>query len=104
MNNDKWNSLGPELQKTVQDLTEKYFDQVGMGLWDKQNEAAMNGAIKQNNMEIITLPQPEADRWINLVAPVQQDYVERMTKLGFKGADILKLVQAKADQYNQEFK
>jgi TRAP-type C4-dicarboxylate transport system substrate-binding protein len=104
MNNDKWISLSPEVQKTVQELTEKYFNEVGMGLWDKQNEAAMNGGIKQNNMEIITLPQAEADRWVNLVAPVQQDYVDRMTKLGFKGQDILNQVKAKADQYNKEYK
>jgi TRAP-type C4-dicarboxylate transport system substrate-binding protein len=104
MNKDKWNALGPDVQKTVQDLTDKYFDQVGMGLWDKQNEAAMNGAIKQNNMEIINLPQAEVDRWVTLVVPVQQDYVDRMAKLGFKGQDILNQVKAKADQYNKEYK
>ncbi|PKM78840.1 MAG: ABC transporter substrate-binding protein [Firmicutes bacterium HGW-Firmicutes-15] len=104
MNNDKWNSLSPELQKTVQELTEKYFDQVGMGLWDKQNETAMSGAIKQNNMEIINLPQAEVDRWLNLVAPVQQDYVDRMAKLGFNGQDILNQVKAKAEKYNKEYK
>ncbi|MDD3363469.1 MAG: TRAP transporter substrate-binding protein [Syntrophomonas sp.] len=104
MNNDKWNSLSPEVQKTVQELTEKYFDQVGIGLWDKQNEAAMNGAIKQNNMEIISLPQAEVDHWVNLVAPVQQDYVARMNKLGFKGQDVLNQVKAMADKYNKEYK
>ncbi|MDD4802069.1 MAG: TRAP transporter substrate-binding protein [Syntrophomonas sp.] len=104
MNNDKWGSLSPEVQKTVEDITERYFEQVGMGLWDKQNEDAMNGAINQNKMEIINLPQTEVERWINLVAPVQQDYVERMTKQGLNGQDILNLVKAKADKYNMEYK
>jgi len=104
MNLDKWNSLSPENQKIVQDVTAKYYEQVGIGLWDKQDEDAMNGAIKQNKMEIITLPQDESDRWIKLIEPIQQDYVARMDKLGFKGQDTLNLVKTLADKYNQEYK
>jgi len=104
MNNDKWNSLSPEVQKAIEKVTAEYFDQVAMGLWDKQNQAAMNGAIKQNGMEIITLPQAEADKWIKLVNPVQQEFVNNMNKQGFKGQEILDQVKALADKYNQEYK
>jgi TRAP-type transport system periplasmic protein len=104
MNIDKWNSLGAANQKIVQDATQKYFEEVGIGLWDKQDANAMNGAIKQNNMQIITLPQTEADRWIKLIDPIQQDYVTRMDKLGFKGQDTLTLVKSLADKYNQQYK
>jgi len=104
MNLDKWNSLSPANQKAIQDVTQQYFEQVGMGLWDKQDADAMNGAIKQNNMEIITLTETEASRWIKLIEPIQQDYVTRMDKLGFKGQDTLTLVKTLSDKYNQEYK
>jgi TRAP-type C4-dicarboxylate transport system substrate-binding protein len=104
MNEDKWNSLSPENQQAVEKVTRQYFEQAGMGLWDKQNDAAMNGAIKDNGMEIITLSPEEADKWIQLVSPVQQDFVSRMDKQGFKGQEILDKVKALADKYNQEYK
>lgn len=104
MNNAKWNALTSETQKAIADVTQKYFDQVGMGLWDTQNEAAMQGAIKQNNMEIITLSPEEADKWIKLVNPVQQEFVTKMDKQGLKGQEILDKVKALAAKYNQEYK
>lgn len=104
MNNDKWNSLSPEVQKTIEKVTADYFEQIAIGLWDKQNQAAMNGAIKENGMQIITLPQAETERWIKLVNPVQQEFVSNMNKQGFKGQEILDQVKALADKYNQEYK
>jgi len=104
MNNDKWNSLTPEVQKAIETTTAKYFDQVGAGLWDKQDAAAMNGAIKENGMEIITLPPAETDKWVKLVNPVQQDFVTRMNDQGLKGQEILDKVKALAAKYNKEYK
>lgn len=104
MNQEKWESLGPELQQIMAEVTAQYFEQVGIGLWDKQNQEALDGAIKENGMEIITLPAAETDRWIQLVDPVQQDFVSRMDKLGFDGREILDRVKTLAEKYNQEYK
>lgn len=104
MNKDKWESLSPEQQQTITKVTEDYFNKAGMGLWDKQDEAAMNGAIKDNKMEIITLSPQEADRWIKLVEPVQKEFVANMDKQGLKGQEILDQVKALAKKYNQEYK
>ena len=102
MNEDKWNSLAPETQETITEITQKYFEEVGIGLWDQQNEAALNGAVQENNMEIITLSPAETEKWIELVEPVQQDFVQRMDKQGLNGQEILDKIEALADQYNKE--
>lgn len=104
MNKDKWDSLSPENQKIVEEVTAKFFDEVAAGLWDKQNQDAMNGAIKENQMEIITLSTEETERWIKLVEPVQADYVSRMNKIGIDGQKILDRVKELADKYNQQYK
>ena len=104
MNKDKWDSLSPDNQKVVEEVTAKFFDEVAAGLWDKQNEDAMNGAIKENQMEIITLSPAETERWIKLVEPVQADYVTRMSKIGVDGQKILDRVKELADKYNQQYK
>jgi TRAP-type C4-dicarboxylate transport system substrate-binding protein len=103
MNQQKWDSLEPDVQQAIEKVTEEYFEEVGISLWDQQNEAAKNGAIKENGMEIITLSPEEADRWITLVEPVQQDFVSRMNKQGLNGQEILDKVKALADKYNQQF-
>ncbi len=47
----------------------------------------MNGAIKEKSMEIITLPQAEADKWIkNWLSPFSKNIVPGMDKQGLKGA------------------
>ena len=104
MNKDKWDSLSPENQKIVEEVTAKFFDEVAAGLWDKQNQDAMNGAIKENQMEIITLSPAETERWIKLVEPIQADYVTRMNKIGVDGQQILDRVKELADKYNQQYK
>ncbi len=103
MNQDKWDSLSPENQKVVEEVTAKVFDEVAAGLWDKQNQDAMNGAIKENQMEIITLSSAETESWIKLVEPVQTDYVTRMSKMGVDGQKILDRVKELADKYNQQY-
>lgn len=104
MNKDKWDSLSPENQKVVEEVTAKFFDEVAAGLWDKQNQEAMNGAIKENQMEIITLSPTETKRWIKLVEPVQANYVTQMSKFGVDGQKTLDRVKELADKYNQQYK
>lgn len=104
MNQEKWDSLSPENQKVIEEVTAKFFDNVAAGLWDKQNQDALNGAIKENKMEIITLPPAETERWIELVEPIQADYVARMNKLGVDGQKTLDRVKKLADEYNRQYK
>jgi len=69
MNLDKWNSLDPETQQAIEEVNEKYFEEVATGLWDKQNESALKWAVEDNGMEIITLPEEESEKWIQKIKP-----------------------------------
>ncbi len=104
MNKAKWDSLGPENQKAVAEASQKVFQEVAMGLWDKQNEEAMKYAVDEKGMKVITLPAAEEAQWIKLVEPVQQDWVKRMDAKGLKGQETLDKVKALAEKYNQQYK
>jgi len=104
MNLDKWDSLTPDVQKAIEKVNEEYFENVAMGLWDKQNEAALKYAVDEKGMKVITLPQDEADRWIALVKPIQDDYVAKMNEKGLEGQEALDLVKELSEKYNQEYK
>lgn len=104
MNRDKWNSLPPGVQKAIEEVNEKYFKEVAMGLWDKQNEAALKWAVEETGMEVITLPEEEAKKWISLVRPIQDEFVAKISEKGLPGQEILDTVKELADKYNKEYK
>ncbi|MEL7567182.1 MAG: TRAP transporter substrate-binding protein [Dehalobacterium sp.] len=104
MNIDKWNSLSAEDQQAIEAINEQYFEQVAMSLWDKQNEAALKFAVDENGMEVINLPEEEASKWIDLVKPIQDDFVKKMDQQGLNGQEILNTVTELSEKYNAEYK
>jgi len=103
MNQKKWNSLDPKDQKAIEAVNQKFFEEVAMGLWDKQNESALKYAVNEKRMEVITLSQEEQNQWISLIKPIQDDFVAQMNQKGQPGQEILDKVKNLADQYNKEF-
>lgn len=104
MNKDKWNSLPPDVQAAIESVNQKFFDEVAIGLWDKQNESALKYAVEQNGMQVINLSPEETQRWIALTKPVQDEYVANIDKKGLNGRQTLDTVKALADKYNQQYK
>lgn len=104
MNLDKWNSLSPDTQKAIEKVNEEYFEKVAMGLWDKQNEAALKYAVDEKGMKLLTLQKEEADRWIKTIEPIQGEYVANMKTKGIEGRQVLDKVKELADKYNAEYK
>jgi len=98
MNKEKWDILDEETQKIITDVSEKYFNEVACGLWDKQNMEAMEYATGKE-MEIIKLAPDETEKWIQLIEPIQQEFVANMNKQGIEGQPILDKVKNLADKY-----
>ncbi len=101
MNLEKWNSLSPELQDSLQSVSEQVFESTAMNLWDWQNESALQWAVEETGQEIITLSEAEAARWIELVMPLQADFINSMNEKGLPGEEIIETVQSLANQYNE---
>lgn len=103
MNKDVWDSMSLENQAAIEEVNRKYFD-VASGLWDKQNEDAMQYAVEKEGMQVINLSDAEVRQWIDLVTPVQQDFVEAMKKQNLDGQEIIDTVKDLADKYNAQYK
>jgi TRAP-type C4-dicarboxylate transport system substrate-binding protein len=100
MNLDKWNSLPSDIQEKILTVNERFQAEVAAGLWDKQNEAALNWAVNEKGMEVITLSDEETLRWIKQVEPLQQ---EKISKNDLLDEEILELVKQLADKYNNMY-
>lgn len=103
MNQEKWDALPADVQQAIEEVNQEYFENVAIGLWDKQNEEAMQWAVEETDMEVITLPEEEAQRWITLVEPIQDEFVANMNEKGLEGEKIMDTVKQLSDKYNQEF-
>lgn len=103
INLDKWNAIDPEDQEAILSVNQQYFEQVGMGLWDMQNEDALAWAKEEQGMQVMTLSQEEQDKWKEILKPILDDYVANMNESGIKGQEILDTVNELADTYNAEY-
>jgi TRAP-type C4-dicarboxylate transport system substrate-binding protein len=101
MNTDKWNKISESDQKKILEINDKFFNEVAAGLWDKQNEAAYEYAVNEKGMKVIELTAAEKETWINLIKPVQDDFIKKMDGQGLNGRDILDKVLALSDKYNK---
>ena len=97
-NQDTWDSMPQELQDKVTAATEKFHEEVGIGLWDMQNAPAMDYAVNEMNMEVITLPEEEAALWIEKVQPLQDEYTKNVADLVDR--DVIAFIKELAQKYN----
>ena len=99
MNSEKWDALPEDLQAIFTRVSEQFHEQVAAGLWDAQNERALEWAIEETGQEVITLSEEEMEIWINIVLPIQAEFVEKMNEQGFSGEEILETVRRLSEEY-----
>lgn len=97
VNLDVWNSITPQDQETILEINERFFTEVAMNLWDKQNESGYSYAVVEHGMEVIELSAAEIEQWLELIQPIQNEFVETV---GQPGAEALELVHRLAEKYN----
>ena len=97
-NQDKWNAMPQDLQDKVTAATAQFHEEVGIGLWDAQNEPAMDYAVNEMKMEVITLSDAEAATWIDQVKPLQEEYTKNVANLTDR--DVISYINELAQKYN----
>ncbi len=100
MNQRVWEGLPADLQNVIQEVSEQFFLDVAMGLWDVQNETALTYAVETTGQQVITLPEEEIERWTDLVMPIQADYLADMERKNLPGRQALDLARELSETYN----
>jgi len=81
MNKDTWNALPPDVQKVMDDLS------VEQSVWtgeyvDDYDATAVEWAIAEHGLEVITLSPEEKARWDERLEPIRGEWVESMEAEG----------------------
>ncbi len=87
MNKEKWNSLPPEVQKTIEKINEEYIEKQGR-TWDEIDKAGRDYTIARGN-KIISLSPEEDQRWEKMVRPLLDEYKKNMKGKGLPGEEVL---------------
>ncbi len=88
MNKDRWNSLPPDIQKTIEQVNEEWIEKTGKS-WDEIDKSGMEFTKKLGN-QVIQLSKEEDERWVKAVRPVFDEYVKSMKEKGLPGEEALK--------------
>ena len=100
MNNDKFDSLPAPYQDAITTITQKYYNDVTLGLFDDLNKEALDAALASKDIEMITLSDAEQTLWKEKMAPIFTDYQAVLDGKGLPGAKIIETVQQLSDKYN----
>jgi TRAP-type transport system periplasmic protein len=97
MNQAKWNSLPPNLQKIITEVSAEYNEKLAR-LTDEVDQGVMKNMTAKGHT-VITLDPKEEQRWLAKVAPILDAYVKDKSQKGFPAAEQVKFCQEWAKRY-----
>lgn len=87
MNKGKWNSLSPDMQKSIEALGEEYAEKLGF-IWDEKDLESKKAASAYGH-ETITLSDAEEERWAKQIAPIYDTYIKEKSAKGLPAAEAI---------------
>ncbi len=91
MNREKWESLPPDVQGIITQVSDEWVSKHGEA-WDQADQEG-RAYVMELGHEIIELPDTEVVRWTQAVQPILDDYVKSVEALGLPGKQFLADVQ-----------
>lgn len=88
MNKDKWKSLPPDVQKTIEAVNAEWIEKTGK-VWDAIDKEGRDFTLSRGN-KIIALSKEEDEKWAKQVRPILDGYVANMKAKNLPGEEALK--------------
>ncbi len=92
MNKAKWNKLTPAQQNTIMEINAEWADKHGEG-WDSSDKAGLE-FFKSKGGEFVSLSDAEVAKWKAAVAPIMDEYAEKVSKKGIDGKAVVNFIKA----------
>ena len=100
MNRQAWDELPADIQQVFTDVSREWVDRHGEA-WD-QADAEGRAFILELGRTIIELPEDEAVKWEEAVAPILEQYVDDAAAKGLPGESFLEQTQAAIEAHAGE--
>jgi TRAP-type C4-dicarboxylate transport system substrate-binding protein len=103
MNKDKWNSLPADVKKVIDGMRKEWALWTGNYV-DNHVLESLKWSKEKYNLQIFELPASEKAEVPKLIRPLIDGYIERATKAGLPGNQIMKDVYALKEKYEKQYK
>jgi TRAP-type C4-dicarboxylate transport system substrate-binding protein len=103
MNKDKWNSLPADVKKVIDGMRKEWALWTGTYV-DNHVTEALKWSKEKYNLQIFELPASEKAEVQKLIKPLIDVYIQRITKAGLPGNQIMKDVYALKEKYEKQYK
>jgi TRAP-type C4-dicarboxylate transport system substrate-binding protein len=103
MNKDKWNSLPADVKKVIDDMRKEWALWTGNYV-DNHVLESLKWSKEKYNLQIFELPASEKAEVPKLIKPLIDSYIERVTKAGLPGSQIIKDVYTLKEKYEKQYK
>ncbi len=103
MNKGKWNSLPADVKKVIDDMRKEQALWTGKYVDDHVLES-LEWSKQKYNLQIHELSASEKAEVPKLIKPLIDGYIERATKAGLPGNQIMKDVYALKEKYEKQYK
>lgn len=101
MNKDVWNSLPPDVQKVIDELS------LEMAIWtgeymDNHVKESLEWSKKEHGLQITTLTPLEKEAWTKLLQPIQDKYVADLQAKGLPAEVYKKRLYELKERYSKQ--
>jgi len=103
MNKDKWNSLPADVKKVIDGMSKEWALWTGNYV-DNHVLESLKWSKEKYNLQIFEFPASEKAEVPKLTKPLIEGYIERVTKAGLPGNQIMKDVYALKEKYEKQYK
>jgi len=103
MNKEKWNAMPANVKKVLDDLRREQAEWTGKYV-DNHVKEALAWSKEKYNHQVFRLPAAEIAEIPNLVKPMMDEYVKRVTPQGTPGEQVLSDLYKLREKYEKQFK
>ena len=103
MNKGKWDALPADVKKVIDDMKKEWALWTGNYV-DNHVQESLKWSKEKYNLQIFERPAGENAEVSKLIKPLIETYVERVTKTGLNGKQIMKDVYALKEKYEKQYK
>jgi TRAP-type C4-dicarboxylate transport system substrate-binding protein len=100
MNKSKWETLTPELQQMVDEMSEEYAEKLSM-LWDEKDRNTIKKWTAKGHVSIV-LSKEEEVRWQKAVLPLYESFVKEKSARGFAAVEALQFCKEWVRKNNRQ--
>lgn len=101
MNKEVWNSLPPDVQKVIDDLS------LEMAVWtgeymDNHVKEALEWSAQEHGLQMVTLSSEEKASWDKILQPIQEEYVSKLKAQGLPAEEYKQRLYQLKDKYSNQ--